>query len=131
MVNVGRDLLERLQPLAAHRRLEIREACNIGAGPRQARDEAAANGVSDVHEDDRRIARQRPQDRERWIALDEKYIGRMASQLRAVTSHQLRVVIGPTYFNPNVAAIGPAEFAQSSQESIIGGWVLPGRRRTV
>ena len=102
----------------------------LRAGPRQARDEAAANGVGDVHEDDRRIARQRAQNRERRIALDEKYIGRMTSQLRAVASHQLQVAIGPTDFNPNVAAIGPAQFAQSSQESSIGGRVLPGRRRT-
>ena len=83
-----------------------------------------------MHEDDWRIARQRAQNRERRIALDEKYIWRMASQLRAVASHQLRVAVGPTDFNPNVAAIGPAEFAQSSQESSIGGRVLPGRRRT-
>jgi len=33
MVNVGRDLLERLQPLAAHGRLEIREARDVAAGP--------------------------------------------------------------------------------------------------
>jgi hypothetical protein len=56
MGNVGRDLLERLQPLAAHRRLEIREACDIAAGLRQARDKAAADGIGDVNEDDRRIA---------------------------------------------------------------------------
>ena len=130
MVNVGRDLLERLQPLAAHRRLEIREACDIAAGPGEARDKAAANGIGDVHEDDRRITCQRPQSRERRIALDEKYIRQMASQLCAVTSHQLGVAIGPTYFNQNVAAIGPAEFAQSSQETSIGGRVLSGRCRT-
>ena len=74
MVNVGRDLLERLQPLAAHRRLEIRETCDIASGPRQARDEPATNGIGDVHEDDRSIARQWPQSRERRIALNEKYV---------------------------------------------------------
>src|ERR1700756_2206070 len=64
------------------------------------------------------------------IALDDKYIG-PASRLRAVTSHQLRVAVGPAYFNPAIAAIGPTKFAQSSQESSMGGRVLSGRRRTV
>jgi hypothetical protein len=96
MINIGRELLERLEPLAAHRRLEIGEARDIAAGARQTRYKAAANGIGNVHENDRRIARQRSQNRERRITLDEEYIGRVASQLDAVTSHQLRVAVGPT-----------------------------------
>ena len=34
MIDVWRDLLERLQPLAAHGRLEIGEARDVAAGPR-------------------------------------------------------------------------------------------------
>jgi hypothetical protein len=34
MINVGRELLERLEPLAAHRKLEVGEARDIAAGPR-------------------------------------------------------------------------------------------------
>ena len=45
MGNVGRHLLERLQPLAAHRRLEIREACDIVAGPRETRHVAPLNRI--------------------------------------------------------------------------------------
>ena len=34
MINAGRELLERLEPLAAHLRLEIGETRDIAAGPR-------------------------------------------------------------------------------------------------
>jgi hypothetical protein len=60
MINAGRELLERLEPLAAHLRLEIGETRDIAAGPRQACYKAAANGIGNIHENDRRMARQWP-----------------------------------------------------------------------
>src|SRR5262249_47188430 len=43
--DVRRDLLEQLQPLAGHRRLNAGEAGDVAAWPRKARDEAATDWV--------------------------------------------------------------------------------------
>src|SRR6516225_1141503 len=50
--NPGRDLLEQLQPLAAQRPLHHDETSRVTAGPREARDEAAADRIGNNREND-------------------------------------------------------------------------------
>jgi hypothetical protein len=49
----GGRLLQQLQPFAADRRLDVGDAGDISARPRQARDETARDRVGDMHKDDR------------------------------------------------------------------------------
>jgi hypothetical protein len=46
------DLLERFQPFSAHREFEIEESGDVAARPRHTGDEAAAERINDVHEQD-------------------------------------------------------------------------------
>jgi hypothetical protein len=50
--HIRRDLREHLQPLADHCEFVILEASHVASRPRQARDEAAADGIDDNREHD-------------------------------------------------------------------------------
>jgi hypothetical protein len=54
----GCDLLEQLQPFPTHAVLDNREPGGVATWPRQAFDEAAADWVGGIHEDDRHCAGQ-------------------------------------------------------------------------
>jgi hypothetical protein len=50
--NARRDLLEQLQPLAAHRGFQIEETGDVAARPGQARDEAVADRIRNRRHND-------------------------------------------------------------------------------
>src|ERR1700738_1653224 len=51
--DLGHDLLEHFNPLAAQRRLDIDESGDVPTGPRQARDKPAADRIGHADEHDR------------------------------------------------------------------------------
>src|SRR5215204_2206561 len=92
--DAGRDLLQKLEPFAAHRRLDIGEAGDAAAGPRQARREFLADriGHGDEHDWDRAGRRQEGLDGSR--APGEERVGLQAYEFLSEHGRAVRVAAG-------------------------------------
>ena len=64
-----RNLFEQLQPFSGHRQLEIGQARDIAARPCQALNEAAADRIGDLHENDGYRASLLQHCRHYWITV--------------------------------------------------------------
>ncbi len=124
----GRDLLEQLHQFGAHRRLQIGEAGDVAAGFGKAVDEAAADRIGDLREDDgdRPGLRLERCDHRGGMADDqiELHLDEFAREI----ADALGVARAPAVLDPDVAAAAPAEFLQRfgerGHEGLPGGIVL-------
>jgi hypothetical protein len=112
----GRDLLEQLQPFAAQAVFELDEAGGVAARPRQARDEAGTDRVGDAGEHDWQGARCLQQRRQRRGARHQEDVGRERDQFMRVFARVSSISPAPAVFDPQVAALGPAQLLQRLQE---------------
>src|SRR5712691_3900479 len=104
----GHDLLEHRQPLAGDARLERQQAGEIAARPRQAHDEALADGVGDVHEHDRdaaALALQGGNDRRR---LCDDHVGLQGEELFRQRLKPARLSVAEAIVDEDVAALPPS-----------------------
>ena len=111
-----RDLLEQLQPFAADAVFELREPGDVAARPRQARDEAGADRIDDLHEHDRHGAGRLLQRRHDRDAAGQDDVRRERDQFRRVSCECARDRRSPAVVDPHVAAVGPAQLLQPLQE---------------
>jgi hypothetical protein len=94
---------------SSHFPVEYRESGGVAARPRQARDEASANRVGDIHKYDRHRARrlsQRPGDRR---ADGQDHIRCQHHQFGRVSTNAVRIARSPAGVDPHVAAVDPAQ----------------------
>jgi hypothetical protein len=109
----GCDLGKQSQPLADNRRFERSEPGDVPAGPRQARDEAAADGIENIHENDGHGTGQLPRLCSGWRAHRYDHVRTEAEQLDCVGPQPLVIVRGPAEEKLDVAALGPAKLIQT------------------
>src|SRR5262245_12932245 len=110
------DLLEQLQPLAPHRGFEIGESRGISAWPRQTLDEAAADRISNLHENDRDRAGFLLKRGEPGIALNQNDVRHRADQLRRVGSKAIDVAGDGARLDADVTTFRPPEPSQFLHE---------------
>src|SRR5262245_4006803 len=103
------DLLERFQPFGAYAVLELNEAGGIAARPCHALDEAAADRVGDVVENDRYVARRLQQRHHPGIAGCHDHVGRQCDQLASVPMDFPSITAGPPDLHLHVSSLGPAQ----------------------
>src|SRR4029077_20491317 len=117
-VDVRRNLLEQLQPLAAQRGLDSGETGDVAARPRQRRDEAAADRIRNARENDgdgarfwqqRRRGGCRMRKNEAGLQRDE-FLRELFPWPRVLGRHPARV-------HPDFVALRPPELLQSLPES--------------
>ena len=111
-----RDLAQQFKPLAADRGLEIGEAGDVAAGPREACDQAARDRVAVSHEHDRHGRRRVAQRGDCRRAARQDRVGRLRHQRGGLGAHALRIACGPAHIDPKIAAFLPAELGQACTE---------------
>jgi len=106
--NAGGGLLEHLQPLPHHLEIDEREASDVPARMRQARNEALLDGIVDRHENDGNGTGRLPQRPGTWRPVADKYVGRERHEFCCVCPYAADV--GPTKacLDLDVAAICPS-----------------------
>ena len=109
-----RDLFEQLQPFPADTVLREGKTGGVAARPREARDEATADRVRDQHEYDRYglgCLLQCPH----IDASSQDNVRRQSGQIRRVFA-SFRIAFRPASVDLHVAAVGPAQLLQPTQE---------------
>src|SRR5262249_47675834 len=104
-----RNLLEQLQPLAGYRRLHNDETGDIAARPREARHEAAADRVGNVHKDNRDGAGLLEQRGGGGGVLRNNQVRLQGDEFLRESLHRFRAARGPASVDPDVAALRPPE----------------------
>jgi len=115
-LDTGCDLLEQLQPSAAHAVFEVGEAGGVAAGVRQSLDKTATDRIGDLYEYDRHNARglqNRPGGR---TANGHNNVGCRADQLRCIPAFALAVAAHPARVDMCVVPLGPTQLRQALQE---------------
>ena len=74
--NAGGGLFEHLQPLPHHLEIDEREASDVPARMRQARNEALLDGIVDRHDNDGNGACRLPQRPDDWRRVADNHVGR-------------------------------------------------------
>ena len=115
--HLGRDLFEQFQPFAADRGFKIVKPSDIRARARQVWDEAAADRIGHLDEDDRDRLRRLPQRPYRRIAVCQNHIRCGRDQLRGRNAVLFSASVYVTGFKPNAAALSPARSLQTLLES--------------
>src|SRR5262249_37153226 len=110
------NLLEQLQPLAGHRRLHSSEAGYIAAWPRQTRDEATADWIDYVRENDGDSPRLLHHRQSSWCVLRKNEVGRQRDELLREPLPRLRIGRRPTRVDSDVSALHPPELLESVAE---------------
>src|SRR5262249_6365855 len=106
--DVGRDLLNHFKPLYTDRGLGCREACDVTAGPRQARDKALACRIGDLDEHDWYGAGHSLQSRHPARAIDHDDIRPQSYQF--LRGGPKMVLIGaPAGVHADSAVLGPPQ----------------------
>ena len=105
-----RDFFEQLQQFPAHAVFERDETGGVAAGPRQARNQAAADRISG-HEHDRHGAARLLQSADRGAGCGQDDVGRERDQLRRVADG-VGVAGGLAVVDAHIAADRPAQFLQ-------------------
>src|SRR5262249_28662397 len=116
------DLLEQLQPLAPHRGFEIGESRGIAAWPRQTLDEAAADRIGNLHENDRDRAGYLLKRGEPRIALNQNDVWHQADQLCRVGSKALDVAGDGAILDVDVTTFCPPKLSQFLHERWYRFW---------
>jgi hypothetical protein len=112
----GRDLLEQLQPFPADAVFIQHKTSSVAARLREAIDEPGADRFGNLDEHDRH-GTSRPQQRPRGCTGNSQDdVGRKCNQFRRVSANALGIARSPSYVDPQVAAVGPAQLLQSLHE---------------
>ena len=120
-----RNLLEQLQPLARYCSLHANETGDVAARPRQASDEAIADRISNLRENDRdgvRLSQQRPGCRR---VLRKNEIRLQPDELLCKSLHQLNIGRRPAIVASDGTALRPAEFLETLAERCDPGASFP------
>jgi len=120
-----RNLLEQLQPLARYCSLHANETGDVAARPRQASDEAIADRISNLRENDRdgvRLLQQRPGC---WRVLRKNEIRLQPDELLCKSLHQLNIGRRPAIVASDGTALRPAEFLETLAERCDPGASFP------
>src|SRR6516225_7525298 len=120
-----RNLLEQLQPLARYCSLHANETGDVAARPRQASDEAIADRISNLRENDRdgvRLLQQRPGC---WRVLRKNEIRLQPDELLCKSLHQLNIGRRPAIVASDGTVLRPAEFLESLAERCDPGASFP------
>jgi hypothetical protein len=111
-----RNLLKHLQQLPGHRILGHGEAGDIAAGARQAGDEAGADRIGNLRENDRDAAGLQQQRLQRQRGDDKNHIRIETHKLFRVGVDAPGVGAAPTKVDADVAAVGPTQLLQRLPE---------------
>src|SRR5215475_7475377 len=106
--NPGGGLFEHLQPLPHHLEIDEREACDVPAWMRQARNEALLDGIVDRRYNNRNGACCLPQRPDNCRRMADDYVGRERHEFCCVSSYAAS--LGPTKacLDLDVAAVCPS-----------------------
>src|SRR5262245_30147187 len=110
-------LLQRFQPFPAHREFKIEEAGDVPARSRQIGDEAAAERIDDVYEQDWDGVRFLHERGYRRRGYADKEIGLEIDELPSECAHLSGPASAPTKFDADVAAFRPAQLLQPLLQS--------------
>jgi len=111
--NLGRDLLEQLQPFRARAIVGRAEPGGVAARPGRAVDETAGNGIDDCHEYDGDGAGRIPQRHHDLGRRSQDHVRGKGDHLGHLPAHLLRVAPGPANVDLRVAADSPTRLLQS------------------
>src|SRR5215813_5044951 len=106
--NAGGSLFEHLQPLPYHLEIDEREACDVPARMRQARNEALLDGIDDRCHNDGNGACRLPQRPDDWRRCANEYVWHERHEFCCLSPYAAGV--GPTKacLNLDVAALCPS-----------------------
>ena len=107
--DVRRDLLDYLQPLAPRGALDIDEAREIAAWPRQSGDEPRADRIGNRREHDRDRAGFLLQRGSHLCGANEDHVGLQLDKLLSERPRAVDVRIRPPLLDPHVAAVRPPQ----------------------
>ena len=128
---MGRDLLQHLQQFPERRKLGHREAGDVAARARQACDQAGADRIGDLCEDDRYAAGLLQQRLQRQRAADQDHVRIEAHELFRLGADAPGVGAAPAIVDAGVAAVGPPQLLQRLPERREIGlhcWIVLGER---
>src|SRR5262245_65311496 len=106
--HAGRNLFEQLQPFRAHAVLERGKTGGVAAWPRQTRDQATADRISDLRKHDRHGPGRLEQGLHDSAAGGEDNVWRQCKQFRSVFASVVGITGAPADVDPHVAALGQA-----------------------
>src|SRR4249920_3137942 len=98
------------------------KTCDIAARPREARNKAASNRITDPAEHNRHISGDRFKHLQCKVGECYCNIGRTADKFCGAGPHLLWSVIPPLHLHDQIMALPPPEFVEPSQE---GGNPIP------
>src|SRR5262249_1601720 len=111
------DLLERFQPFSAHREFEIEESGDVAARPRHTGDEAAAERINYVHEQDWGGVPSSHGPGPRGRGHANKGVGKEINHPPSECAHRSGPASAPTKFDAEVTAFRPAQLFQPLLQS--------------
>src|SRR5262249_10685079 len=111
--NAGGGLCKHLQPLPHHLEIDEREAGDVSARMRQARNEALIDGIVDRRHYDRNGTCRLPQRPDHRSRLTDYHFGRQRHQFCCMGSYAGGVGTTKTYLDLDVAAVCPSQFLKS------------------
>ena len=107
-----RDLLEQLEPFATDCKLELHESGHVAARSRQTRDQAAADRIGDLDENNRHSAGYFLQGFHAAAANGDDHVRRKRHQFRGVFPVLACIAGAPTILDADVDIMGPAQLLQ-------------------
>ena len=119
-----RNLFEQLQPLCSKSELRVGKSGGVAAGPRQARNQAAADRVDDIREHDRHAAGRFLQRAHRRVTQGHDGVRCERDQFGSDRAVAVDVAGSPAVIDAHIAADDPAQFAEPLQEGCVSGLVF-------
>ncbi len=107
-----RDLLEQLEPFATDYKFELHESGRVAVRPRQIRDQAAADRIGDLDENNRHGAGDLLQRLHAGAANGDDHVGDERDQFPRVFPVLACIAGAPTILDADVGIIGPAQLLQ-------------------
>src|SRR5215471_19994623 len=104
--------IEQLEPFATDCKLELHESGRVAARSRQTRDQAAADRIGDLDENNRHSAGYFLQGFHAAAANGDDHVRRKRHQFRGVFPVLARIAGTPTILDAHVDIIGPAQLLQ-------------------
>ena len=104
------NLFDCLHPFPGYQKFEGAKSTYVGARLRQGRNEALANGISNVRKYNWNRAGLFFERNHSWRCAGQEYIWRQTQQFQRIGLQSIRVRARPTIIQPNIYTIGPAKF---------------------
>src|SRR5262249_49740727 len=106
--NAGGGLFEYLEPLSHHLEIHEREARDVPAGMRQARNEALLDGIVDRHHNDGNGTGRLPQRPGTWRRVADEDVWRERHKFCCVSPYAAGVGLTKAYLDLDVADVCPS-----------------------